>query len=340
MRIIGGKFKGRTLISPQGNAVRPTTDRIKEAIFNLVQNEVLGAKVLDLFSGSGAIGIEALSRGAKSVDFVDNAKISIDALSKNLEKVQGEVSVVFRDYRSALSDFALRGHEYDLIFLDPPYNKNIESDALKIISDKNILSANGTIILERDRGAEAFILPKNLAEVDSRDYGGTTIKLIKRATKCALTGTFDPFTSGHFYLLEKALREYDICYIALLNNPDKEPLFPIDKRVAIIEKSVKEFKKRVKIIPFSGTAIDFCTENGIEYIVRGVRDKKDTAYENEMAEYNLKNGGINTIIFEANEASVSSSLVREKLKEGKDISGLVCDGAKKEILNGVRKWKI
>jgi 16S rRNA (guanine(966)-N(2))-methyltransferase RsmD/pantetheine-phosphate adenylyltransferase len=315
----------------KGTAVRPTTDRVKEAVFNLVQRKVAGAVVLDLFGGSGAQGIEALSRGAQKAVFADIAKEACAVIQKNLSKIKTVATVLNKDYRGALSQIALSGEKFDLIFLDPPHGKGLEEDALLIIEQKNLLREGGVIVLETARGEKLCRMPHSLQDTDTRDYGSVTVRLIRRATKAAVTGTFDPFTSGHLYLVEKTLQTFDFVHIVVLQNPDKTPYFSLQKRFDFIEKTLKPFKKRIKAVYYEGMTVEYCNQNGIEYIVRGARNQADYEYEFQMAEYNKKAGGVTTLILPAKDAQISSTLVRQRLQAGQDIEGLVDSKVKKEI---------
>lgn len=153
MRVISGKFKYKTLLSPQGNNVRPTTDRIKETIFNILSSKgkVGAISVLDLFGGSGALGIESLSRGAVKAVFVDKNGDSIKLIRKNLENV-GAISDTYEvykvDYAFALKKLA--GQHFDLIFADPPYAAGYEKDIMDSILKYDILSRDGVLMIEHD----------------------------------------------------------------------------------------------------------------------------------------------------------------------------------------------
>lgn len=179
MRVVAGKHRSRPLISPKNKDVRPTTDMIKESIFNIIQNDVPNSKFLDLFAGSGAIGIEAISRGAEKVVFVDNNKESIGVIKQNLQMLKEESQVVFADYENAL--IRLKNSEFDIIFVDPPYAmKNIE-DILTKIKDNNVLSATGIVVCERlfDKNNVNEVVGYNL--IKSKKYGITAIDIFERA---------------------------------------------------------------------------------------------------------------------------------------------------------------
>ena len=176
MRIIGGKYRGRVLATFEGEAVRPTADRVKESLFNILANRMYGATVLDLFCGSGSLGLESLSRGASKVVFNDAAKTSVEILRKNLKKlgVGEEATVSCRDYSLCLDFMA---SPFDLIFLDPPYAIDAGEKALQKIAQKGLLSKNGIAVYERDRLFEGEI--EGLEVFDSRKYGKTYLTFFR-----------------------------------------------------------------------------------------------------------------------------------------------------------------
>lgn len=180
MRIIGGKYRSRVLAEFEGENVRPTSDRVREALFNILSMKIYGARVLDLFSGSGALGLESLSRGAKEATFNDFSKDSLAILKKNLAAlkipVNGEEAKVYNyDYLAFLEQE--RGR-FDLIFLDPPYRFDYGEKALKKIAEKGLLSENGVAVYERDRPFEGEI--EGLEKYDERKYGKTYITFFRK----------------------------------------------------------------------------------------------------------------------------------------------------------------
>jgi 16S rRNA (guanine966-N2)-methyltransferase len=171
MRIIGGQFKGRKLTEFPGEEIRPTGDRVKESLFNILSLKLYGARVLDLFCGSGALGLESLSRGAAFAHFNDAAKTSLDILRKNLALVKADASlykITNQDYMQCLSSC----RPFDIIFIDPPYRMDFGVQALKTIAEKRLLNENGVIVYERDRHYQEDI-PEGLAMYDERKYGKT-----------------------------------------------------------------------------------------------------------------------------------------------------------------------
>ena len=178
MRVITGSARGVQLKTPDGMVTRPTTDRVKEAMFSIIHFDIPGAAVLDLFGGTGQLGIEALSRGAKSAVFVDAGDKACALIKENLKraKLEGEGRVVRSDYL----DFLKRCREtFDIIFLDPPYAEVFLENALKCISEIDILQTNGIIVTERPLGKD---LPWEFDGYDrSRDYKyGKTLLTIYR----------------------------------------------------------------------------------------------------------------------------------------------------------------
>lgn len=152
MRVISGTARGRKLREPADNSIRPTTDKVKESIFNIIQFDIEGRNVLDLFAGTGQLGIECLSRGAKSVTFVDRSRDALALVKENLKICGFEGRVVCDDS----IDFLKRGNKYDVILLDPPYATDLADKALQIINSVDILSEGGIIICESPREKVLF----------------------------------------------------------------------------------------------------------------------------------------------------------------------------------------
>ena len=148
MRVITGKARGINLKTPEGLQTRPTADRVKEALFSIIQFDIPGARVLDLFGGTGQLGIEALSRGAKSATFVDASNTACNLIRENLmrTRLQKESRVICSDYLAFLGRCS---EKYDIIFLDPPYAEVFLENALNRITEIDILQSGGIIITER-----------------------------------------------------------------------------------------------------------------------------------------------------------------------------------------------
>ena len=151
MRVITGKARGVSLKTPDGMATRPTSDRVKEALFSIIQFEIPGAKVLDLFGGTGQLGIEALSRDAKSAIFVDEREDACKLIRENLKRTRLEntAKVIRSDYMAYLKSCK---EKFDIIFLDPPYAEVFLENSLKMITEIDILQSGGIIVTERPAG--------------------------------------------------------------------------------------------------------------------------------------------------------------------------------------------
>lgn len=177
MRVISGSARGCKLLAVPGMGTRPTTDRVKEAIFNIIQQEVLDARVLDLYAGTGQLGIECLSRGAKSCDFIEQGNAAVSTLQRNLEKTR--VGDRARIHRCRAQDFCKKAAKasFDLVFLDPPYSKKNLEDALFLIDRFDILSPNGIIICESAR-KDSFESP--FQGIKEYPYGATLITVLRR----------------------------------------------------------------------------------------------------------------------------------------------------------------
>ncbi len=177
MRVIAGKYKSRILAEFKGEDVRPTSDRVKESLFGILSVKLYKAKVLDLFCGSGNLGIESLSRGAEEVVFNDASKDSLEILRKNLKTLKIEGQKVYNsDYMTCLNNLSAK---FDIIFLDPPYAQEYGVSALKKIAQKDLLKDGGIAVYERDRKFEGEI--EGLILYDERSYGRTVLSFFKKS---------------------------------------------------------------------------------------------------------------------------------------------------------------
>lgn len=177
MRIISGKARGKKLKTPEGDHIRPTLDRVRENLYNMIGISIRGSVFLDLFSGTGAVGIEALSRGAEKVYFVDNDIKSYELTLYNIKsaRLQEAAFVLKMDAQKALAQLESQGVKFDIIYLDPPYNKGIVQKILQQLGKYNIMQDEGTIIVETDRGEET---PESIGEfykIKEKNYAATKI---------------------------------------------------------------------------------------------------------------------------------------------------------------------
>ncbi len=172
MRIISGKYRGLKLNRFEGSSVRPTADRVKESLFNILSFRIAGAVVADVFCGSGNLGIECLSRGAAAVHFNDISTQSVKLLKSNLSRLKGpdNYTVTTGDYSAFLLSAKTR---YDIIFIDPPYADDCGIHALELIGSRRLLNPGGVAVYERDRPFTGHIT--GLTVADERKYGKTCL---------------------------------------------------------------------------------------------------------------------------------------------------------------------
>ncbi|MEX2104710.1 MAG: 16S rRNA (guanine(966)-N(2))-methyltransferase RsmD [Bacilli bacterium] len=182
MRVIAGKAKGCPLKAVPGMGTRPTTDKVKEAIFSMIGPYFDRGNVLDLFAGTGGMGIEALSRGMTKGIFVDIERKSIDVISFNLERSRlTDLAEVYRnDAERALHVLGKRGIHFDLIILDPPYHQDVITKLLMLIDQKNLLSNDGMIVLEYGKSNEIDVDENRFHFHKQVNYGDTTVAIVEK----------------------------------------------------------------------------------------------------------------------------------------------------------------
>ncbi len=183
MRIIGGELRGRRLASFKGDKIRPTSDKVREAIFNILP-QAFGERfkhVLDLFAGTGAMGIEALSRGAKEAVFVDSGDLALGIIKKNIMLCRpGAASVVKMDSIDAIRRLSGEGRVFDLIFIDPPYEAGLAEKALTAIDEGDMLSPGGVLVAEASKRDPVDATASGLLCTDKRRYGDTVVYFFER----------------------------------------------------------------------------------------------------------------------------------------------------------------
>ena len=181
MRIISGKARGRKILSPETMETRPTLDRIKEAIFNIIQGYIPDAVAVDVFAGTGSLGLEAASRGAKECYLVDKSPVTFPLLKKNIENLKFEdtCTALNMDAYMALKSLAAKGKVFDLIFIDPPYLKNLIPEAMQIVEEKNMLHEDGIIVTKIDATEEIFEGTENIELFRTKKYGNTIVNLYR-----------------------------------------------------------------------------------------------------------------------------------------------------------------
>jgi RNA methyltransferase, rsmD family len=180
LRIIGGSRRGKNLLTLEGLDTRPTANRVREALFNIVGFDLPGASVLDLFSGSGALAIESLSRGAAKAVLCDANRQAAGIIRKNLSSCGFQAELFECDFRVCLNQLAVRGEPFDLVFLDPPYAMDRErEEAIELIIGRHLLSQEGYIVVETEVNRDLSL--DDRAEIfDTRRYGKTRLSFIRR----------------------------------------------------------------------------------------------------------------------------------------------------------------
>jgi len=184
LRVISGVARGTKLETLEGIDTRPTLDRVKEALFSIIQMHIYEAEVLDLFSGSGALAIESISRGAKRAVVSDNSRKAIQIIKANIAKThfEEEIEVINKDYKKALED--VKKQKFDIIFLDPPYKTELGTNAIEIIVENGNLKEDGIIVFETDReDIEIDNINKQIEVIDIRRYGRVKLIFLGRKEK-------------------------------------------------------------------------------------------------------------------------------------------------------------
>ncbi len=179
MRVSGGKFRGRPLASPKGDAVRPTANMVKEALMNMLAFSISGSRVLDLFCGSGQMGIECLSRGAQECVFADISRESCKLTRDNLNAFGLEQRVLQSDWQQTITSLSMRGERFDIIIADPPYKAGLYSDIQRCVAEKNLLSEDGVLVLEHDKLLPPEII-EDLTVIKHKSYGKRCLMILKQ----------------------------------------------------------------------------------------------------------------------------------------------------------------
>ena len=337
MRVIAGTAGGVRL-APVPKGVRPTGDRVRESVFNSLGQFFDGGAVLDLYAGTGALGIEALSRGCERAVFVEKDRAARETISENLRRTGfgGQAEVVAGDVGRVVGRLAGQGRRFDLIFADPPYR--IGRSEVGGILDRlgALLVPGGRVVIESGEAPPEDAFGRKGA---TRRYGGTFVTVFERSELtmrvAVCPGSFDPVTAGHLDIIRRAARIFDHIVVAVGANTRKMPRLSAIERAGLIEKVTADIEN-VSVEVMEGLLVDFAREQGAGAIVKGLRAVSDFESEFEQAQLNrTMSPEIETVfIMAASEHSfLSSSAVREISWHGGDVRGLVPDG----ILETVRQ---
>ncbi len=190
MRIISGTSKGRRLATPKSQAIRPTSDRVKESIFNILGEEVEGKVVLDLFAGTGNLGIEALSRGAKKALFVEKGRQALRLIQRNLSQfgMKERSEILPKDVSRAIGILKQRGESFDLILMDPPYEKGLIQKTLMKLHSHRIYHEDSILVIEHDRREPIPEMVEGWTLIRQRGIGDTVISFLTPSPVCRQVG--------------------------------------------------------------------------------------------------------------------------------------------------------
>ncbi len=312
MRIVGGKYKARVLKEFSNGEIRPTADKTRESLFNILGDKIYDSSFLDLFAGTGGVGLEAISRGAKDVVFVDCNRSCLNIAKSNIELLKEKAETVLSDGIEYLKG---TNRKFDYIFLDPPYKTDLGIRALEVIFERNLVSENGAVIFETE-----FDMPTDFGYMyEFKQYGRAKIGLYTyKKEACIFAGTFDPVTKGHVDIIEKAKNEFKKVYVPIMINKDKTPTFDLEFRLKLLN-TVFANDKNVIVDYYDGFVVDYAKKVGTDYYVRGIRNNSDLEYEKKNEELSLSMyGNLKTVYYKAEKELVncSSTNFKNALKSG------------------------
>lgn len=326
MRIIAGAARGVRL-APVPRGVRPTADRVRESLFNSLGQFFDGGEVLDLYAGTGALGIEALSRGCGRATFVEKNGRVLATLRENLRRtgLEGRAELIRGDASGVLDRMITDGRVFNLIFADPPY-RIAASEVRSVVSRvRALLAPGGRVVIESGDA------PAGKRGV-TRRFGGTFVTILEGQDLTMIVavcpGSFDPVTAGHLDVIGRAAKIFDHVVVAVGSNLRKKPWLPADERARLMEKVTAEFEN-VSVEVMEGLLVDFAREQEARVVVKGLRAVSDFEMEFEQAQLNRKMFPELETVFimaSAEHSFLSSSVVREIVSLGGDVRGLVPDG--------------
>jgi pantetheine-phosphate adenylyltransferase len=331
---------------PAGRDTRPTSDRAREGLFATIlaiRGPLDGARVLDLYAGSGAVGLEALSRGASDVLLVESDARATRVIRDNIEAVGLPGARLVGDRVERVLARGPGGHPpRDVVFADPPYAAPAGEvqRVLAALYGRGWLAPGALVVVERATRSGPVAWPAGYTPDRSRGYGEATLWYGLGAgagpaagslpgggasvRRVVCPGSFDPVTNGHLDIITRASKLYDEVVVAVLRNPSKTALFTVDERREMLAEVTKDLGN-VGVVKFDGLIVDFCKANDISAIVKGLRAVSDFDYELQMAQMNYKLAGVETLFMTTNPlyAFLSSSLVKDVAKYGGDVTSLV-----------------
>jgi pantetheine-phosphate adenylyltransferase/16S rRNA (guanine(966)-N(2))-methyltransferase RsmD len=329
LRVIAGSVGG-TRLAPVPRGVRPTSDRVRESLFNSLGQFFEGGGVLDLYAGTGALGIEALSRGSKHAVFVEQDRRARAVIHENLRRTgfAHRAEVLSGEVEAVLGRLVGRGERFDLIFADPPYRIAAEVGGI-LHRLRSLLAPGGRVAIE---SGEAPVEGARGKKGVTRRYGGTFITILGRSELTMIVavcpGSFDPVTTGHLDVIRRASKIFDHVVVAVGSNRRKQARLPAVERARLLEKVTADMDT-VSVEVMEGLLVDFARERGAQAIVKGLRAVSDFESEFEQAQLNRTMFPELETVFimaSAEHSFLSSSAVREIASLGGEVRGLVPEG--------------
>jgi pantetheine-phosphate adenylyltransferase/16S rRNA (guanine(966)-N(2))-methyltransferase RsmD len=330
MRVIAGSARG-TRLAPVPKGVRPTADRVRESLFNSLGQFFEGGAILDLYAGTGALGIEALSRGFDRAVFVERDRKGRAVISENLRRTHllEKADIVGGEVEAVLATLEGRREAFDLIFADPPYRIAAAEVGVILHQLRSLLAPGGRVVIESGEApAEVAGGRKGV----TRRYGGTFITTLGRSELTMIVavcpGSFDPVTTGHMDVIRRASKIFDHVVVAVGANRRKQARLSAVERARLIEKVTADVEN-VSVEVMEGLLVEFAREQGARAIVKGLRAVSDFESEFEQAQLNRTMFPELETVFimaSAEHSFLSSSAVREIASLGGEVRGLVPDG--------------
>ena len=345
MRVITGIARGRKLVTLEGEeVVRPTTDRVKEAMFSIIQFDIPGKSVLDLFAGSGQLGIEALSRGAEKAVFVDKSAEAFSVVKQNLKTcgLSDKATVINSDSFGFLRSTA---EKFDIILIDPPYSRQMAETALSLVD--GVLKDGGIVMCETDYRED---LPEEVGDIKKfkeykysktklttykKEFGGVFLKTV------ICPGSFDPVTMGHLDIIRRSAKMFDKVIVVVMTNYHKKNnyAFTSEERVELLKRCTADMPN-VDVDRYDGLLADYARRKEAVAIVKGLRAVSDFEYEFQQALTNKKlNNELETVFIttRAENMYLSSSVVKQVCELGGDISTFVPAEIREDIIKRIKK---
>ncbi len=332
VRIIGGSWRGRRVSFPDAPGLRPTPDRVRETLFNWLQSSIVDSRCLDLFAGSGALGLEALSRGAREVVFVERDQLTARALQAELKRLGGTPKARVMELGAARF-LRSPGEPFDVVFLDPPFGVGRLGGICSPDRRRRVGEGRRFGVPGKRAGGRCARIAAALGAAQSEVSGRGGVSFGARQSSAGTMnkrtavypGTFDPITNGHQDLVRRAASIFDRVVVAIAANPNKAPMFTLEQRVDMARRVLADVPN-VDVKGYSGLTVDFARTNGLSVIVRGLRAVSDFEFEFQLANMSRHlTPEIESVFMTPQEqyTFISSTLVREIAVLGGNVSEFV-----------------